>query len=216
MAMTMAAQPIQFHQHAAYPNQSVIEDVSDDEGPAGPSRRTGQLAGDNQRYINSYDNNNNNVNEYDDDDESDDIGTDDGDGQYEGEEGHSMEDQGQGQGQGQYTNDPRVNAEQQSFYTQQQQQSMYYHQHQRMYGSNDSLGHASRRGSMNANANGDVMDTSGMSGTSRAQAQLNGQGAIHRHEVMHDGLEDEDAFSDDSSSASIPDENIDFSLTYAL
>ena len=86
--------------------------------------------------------------------------------------------------------DPDLEAEldpdQQRFYEQQQQQATYYQQHTSAHGSSDQVNMINGRGQ-------------GSGGS--------GEG----------GMEDEDMYSDDeSSTASIPDENIDFSLTYAL
>ena len=71
---------------------------------------------------------------------------------------------------------------------QQQQQATYYqqHQYQQQYGQSD------------------------------AAPQL--EPAIQANEHVQDGVQEEEMYSDDdeSSTASIPDENIDFSLTYAL
>lgn len=156
MAMTMAAQPIQFHH--TYPNHSVMEDVSDDE------------------------------NDQDRDDDEAQVEGNEEEGEM-GDEEDSMN--------GDY------DAEQHNFYLQQQQQAMYYHQHRQINGLKEGM-ISGLGGNGNINGNG--------AGPSRIQAQP------QRYEGMHDGLEDDDeAFSDDeSSTASIPDENIDFSLTYAL
>lgn len=77
--------------------------------------------------------------------------------------------------------------DQNSFYRQQQQQAIYYQQHKQQHGEGEA----------------------GPSRTSPSKG-INAQ--------AQDGLEDEDMYSDDdeSSTASIPDEDIDFSLTYAL
>ncbi|OCF46085.1 hypothetical protein I317_00175 [Kwoniella heveanensis CBS 569] len=73
------------------------------------------------------------------------------------------------------------------FYHQQQQQALYYQQHQQQHGSSDSVG--------------------GGAGPSRQNSAQQQQ-----------GLDDDDgAYSDEESDTdSMPDENIDFSLTYAL
>ncbi|WVF68607.1 hypothetical protein IAT40_003377 [Kwoniella sp. CBS 6097] len=80
------------------------------------------------------------------------------------------------------------------FYHQQQQQALYYQQHQQQHGSTDSVGGA------------------GSAGPSR---QNNAQ---HHQQQQQQVLDDDDgAYSDEESDTdSMPDENIDFSLTYAL
>ncbi|WVQ96141.1 hypothetical protein IAU59_003244 [Kwoniella sp. CBS 9459] len=76
------------------------------------------------------------------------------------------------------------------FYHQQQQQALYYQQHQQQHGSTDSVGGA---------------------GPSR-------QNSAQQQQQQQQGLDDDDgAYSDEESDTdSMPDENIDFSLTYAL
>lgn len=79
------------------------------------------------------------------------------------------------------------------FYQHQQQQARYYQQHQQQYGINE---HQQQQQPQ------------------QQQVHIQNNG-VHANDGQ-DGLEDDDMYSDDSSTASIPDENIDFSLTYAL
>lgn len=95
-----------------------------------------------------------------------------------------------------FESDPQLamamDPEQQHFYVQQQQQAMYYQQHQQASGG------VAPEGGYQARLAGER--------ERRGSSSSNGDG---------DG-DDDDGFSDDSSVASIPDEEIDFGLTYAL
>lgn len=97
-----------------------------------------------------------------------------------------------------FESDPQLamamDPEQQHFYAKQQEQAKQYQLHQRMSGGVAPEGGYQAR----------IM--SGEKSKSRRESR-----------VGDDGEEDEDMYSDDgSSSASIPDEEIDFGLTYAL
>ena len=89
-----------------------------------------------------------------------------------------------------------IDMNQAHFYHQQQQQAMYYQQHQQ--GLAGGSGQGQGQGSQDA-------------GPSR-----NPNHGLITQGDMQDGLDEEEDYSDTSSTASIPDENIDFSLTYAL
>ena len=86
-----------------------------------------------------------------------------------------------------------IDVNQAQFYQQQQQQNMYYQHHQQQ------------------------LDGSGNPVDSGSSSRMNQNGLITQGD-MQEGL-DEEEYSDDEdeeSEADIPDENIDFSLTYAL
>jgi hypothetical protein len=97
-----------------------------------------------------------------------------------------------------FESDPQLamamDPEHRHFYAKQQEQAMLYQQHQR--------------------ASGGVAPEGGY----QARMMLGEKGKERRESrVGDDGEEDEDMYSDDgSSAASIPDEEIDFGLTYAL
>lgn len=84
-----------------------------------------------------------------------------------------------------------IDMDQAHFYHQQQQQAMYYQQHQQQF------------------ANGSASQDAGPSSRSSSNGLIT-------HGDMQEGLDEEEYSDDESSVASIPDENIDFSLTYAL
>lgn len=83
-----------------------------------------------------------------------------------------------------------IDMDQAHFYHQQQQQAQYYQQHQQNIANN---GVSSDAGPSRRSENG-----------------------LITHGDMQEGLDEEEYSDDESSVASIPDENIDFSLTYAL
>jgi hypothetical protein len=89
-----------------------------------------------------------------------------------------------------------IDMNQAQFYHQQQQQAIYYQQHQHGHSGASGPGQGHGHGSQDA-------------GPSR-------NSGLVTHGDMQDGLEEEEYSDDESSTASIPDENIDFSLTYAL
>lgn len=84
-----------------------------------------------------------------------------------------------------------IDMNQAHFYNQQHQQAIYYQQHQQQLSGGP--GNGAQEAGPSRNANG-----------------------LITHGDMQDGLDEEEYSDDESSTASIPDENIDFSLTYAL
>ncbi|ORY34860.1 hypothetical protein BCR39DRAFT_515181 [Naematelia encephala] len=105
------------------------------------------------------------------------------------------------------------------FYNQQQQQAMYYQQHKQQYGSQDQIAGPSQ--TQQQQQQHQHQQHHQQQHQQQQQQQQQEQQQLQRANGHGDGegdepMEDDDMYSDESSTASIPDENIDFSLTYAL
>lgn len=94
--------------------------------------------------------------------------------------------------------DGAIDMNQAHFYHQQQQQAIYYQQHRQ--GPSGAPGQGPNQGQ----------------GQGSQDAGPSRNSGLMTHGDMQDVLEEDDYSDDESSTASIPDENIDFSLTYAL
>lgn len=122
-------------------------------------------------------------------------------------------DSGSSGSEDEFESDPQLamamDPEQQHFYVQQQQQARYYQQHQQASGG------VAPEGGYQARLMGEKeRERRGSASASASAASSAGDGDANG---TVGGAEEDDAYSDDGSSvASIPDEEIDFGLTYAL